>query len=81
MALDARIGKRCAELMGWPGARLAQDDVLWKPAGAAGVAFHTDGFYISDNFVPRDDNSVTVWIALDDADETSGVVSYAPRRE
>ena len=77
MALDAAIGKRAAELMGWRGARLAQDDVLWKPPGAQGVSYHTDGKYISDNFVPRDDNSVTVWIALDNADEATGVVEYA----
>ena len=64
VALDAAIGKRAAELMGWRGARLAQDDVLWKPPGAQGVSYHTDGKYISDNFIPRDDNSVTVWIAL-----------------
>ena len=77
VALDAAIGKRAAELMGWRGARLAQDDVLWKPPGASGVSYHTDGKYISDNFIPRDDNSVTVWIALDDADEATGVVEYA----
>ena len=77
VALDAAIGKRAAELMGWRGARLAQDDVLWKPPGACGVSYHTDGKYISDNFTPRDDNSVTVWIALDAADETTGVVEYA----
>ena len=77
VALDAAIGKRAAELMGWRGARLAQDDVLWKPPGAQGVSYHTDGKYISDNFVPRDDNSVTVWIAFDDADEATGVVEYA----
>ena len=77
VALEAAIGKRAAELMGWRGARLAQDDVLWKPPGASGVSYHTDGKYISDNFVPRDDNSVTVWIALDNADEATGVVEYA----
>lgn len=77
VALDAAIGRRCAELMGWRGARLAQDDVLWKPPGASGVAFHTDGAYISAQFLPVADNSVTVWIALDDADEETGVVEYA----
>ena len=46
VALDAAIGKRAAELMGWRGARLAQDDVLWKPPGAQGVSYHTDGKYV-----------------------------------
>ena len=57
VALDAGIGRRCAELMGWPGARLAQDDVLWKPGGADGVAYHQDSPYISANFVPEASNS------------------------
>ena len=30
--LAAEIGKACARLAGWPGARLAQDNLLWKPA-------------------------------------------------
>ena len=70
IALSPSLGRAAADLLEWKrGARLAQDDVLWKPPGASGVSYHTDGKYISDNFVPRDDNSVTVWIALDDADE------------
>ena len=44
---------------------------------ASGDGSVRTGKYISDNFVPRDDNSVTVWIALDNADEASGVVEYA----
>ena len=31
--------------------------------------------YISENFRPLENNSVTVWIALDDADEETGVVA------
>lgn len=78
VALREEIGQKAAELMGWEGARLAQDDIVWKPPGAGGVGFHRDSAYISDNFRPRDDNSVTVWIALDDADESTGVVEYVP---
>ena len=37
--------------------------------GAGGVGYHQDSAYISDQFEPRDENSVTVWIALDDADQ------------
>lgn len=65
-------------LMGWEhGARIGQDDLLWKPPGAKGVAYHQDGGYISDQFVPNVNNSVTVWIALDDATTETGVVEYA----
>ncbi|GBG30672.1 Phytanoyl-CoA dioxygenase domain-containing protein 1-like [Hondaea fermentalgiana] len=71
------LGKLATELMGWPhGARLAQDDVLWKPPLAGGVAFHQDSAYISAQFKPYENNSVTIWIALDDADQDTGVVEY-----
>lgn len=78
VALSPTLGRLAAELMGWTvGARIGQEDVLWKPPGAAGVGYHQDSAYISSNFRPVDNNSVTVWIALDDADEETGVVEYA----
>lgn len=78
VALAPRIGAMAADLMGWArGTRIAQDDALWKPPGAKGVGYHQDAAYISDQFLPRDDNSVTIWIALDDADADTGVVEYA----
>lgn len=78
VALDATVGRLAAELMGWQeGTRLGQEDVLWKPPGAKGVGYHQDSAYISTNFRPQAENSVTVWIALDDADEQTGVVEYA----
>ena len=78
VVLSPAIGRLVAELMGWSeGTRVGQDDALWKPAGAGGVGFHQDSVYISDQFLPRENNSVTVWIALDDADDSTGVVEYA----
>lgn len=79
VALDSRLAELCCGLGGaWPGARLAQDDCIWKPPNASGVGFHRDAHYISDNFEPRGAaNSLTVWIALDDADDETGVVQYA----
>ena len=78
MALAPQIGRVASELLSWShGARIAQDDVLWKPPGASGVGYHRDSAYISDQFKPRDNNSVTIWIALDDADESTGTVEYA----
>lgn len=77
-ALSPAIGAMAADLMGWKeGARIGQDDALWKPPGAKGVGYHQDSAYISNQFLPREDNSVTIWIALDNADEQSGVVEYA----
>ncbi|CAK9046825.1 unnamed protein product [Durusdinium trenchii] len=77
VALSPDVAQVAASLMGWEGTRLAQDDVLWKPPGASGVGYHQDSAYISQNFRPLENNSVTVWIALDDADEETGVVEYA----
>lgn len=78
IARDEGIGYLIADLMSWKaGCRLGQDDVLWKPPGAGGVGWHQDSAYISDQFMPLENNSVTVWIALDDADEETGVVQYA----
>ena len=52
--------------------------VLWKPPGSGSVAWHQDSTYISDQFVPRDNVSCTVWIALEDADDGNGAPQYCP---
>ena len=81
VVLSEVLGAVATRLMarhGWTGARVAQDDVLWKPAGAGEVAYHQDSAYISRQFVPRENNSVTLWVALDDADAANGAVEYAP---
>lgn len=38
VACSASIAAAAAQLMGWTGVRLAQDDVLWKPPGVAPAA-------------------------------------------
>src|SRR4029453_14226230 len=45
LGLRAEIGRLWAELAGWPGARLAQDNVIWKPPGARPLGFHQDDSY------------------------------------
>lgn len=73
----------------WRSVRIGQDDLIWKlPAGEASseqvaqdstrqVGYHVDGTYISDQFTNASaGNALTVWIALDDADEETGVVEY-----
>ena len=88
------IGQLAADLMRWSTVRIGQDDLIHKPPPSlpqsttetntvqsgqdAVVGFHQDGTYISDNFVPRENNCLTVWIALDDADEEHGALQYAP---
>jgi ectoine hydroxylase-related dioxygenase (phytanoyl-CoA dioxygenase family) len=74
-----------ANVMGWDSVRIAQDDVVWKlPSNRAQktqrldtVGYHQDSAYISAQFDPYENNSVTVWMALDDADEENGCVEYA----
>ncbi|CAK9041541.1 Probable alpha-ketoglutarate-dependent hypophosphite dioxygenase, partial [Durusdinium trenchii] len=79
VVLSPTLGRVAADLMGWRrGVRVAQDDILWKPPGGGPVLFHQDAPYISDQFSPREDNSLTMWIALDDADGETGVVEYCP---
>jgi ectoine hydroxylase-related dioxygenase (phytanoyl-CoA dioxygenase family) len=64
--------------MGWNSTRIGQDDIIHKPPMSNPVGFHQDGAYISDNFIPQQQNSVTMWIALDDADEENGALQYSP---
>ena len=73
IVLRADIGRTCAELMGWPGARLNQDNVIWKPSGAGSLGFHQDDSYQS-WIVPQE--MATCWIALDDTSAEGGTIEY-----
>lgn len=72
--LRADIGRACARLAGWPGARLAQDNVLWKPPGGRALGFHQDESY-TDWVEPGE--MTTCWIALDDTAAEGGTIEYA----
>jgi ectoine hydroxylase-related dioxygenase (phytanoyl-CoA dioxygenase family) len=67
------IGRACAELRGWPGARLNQDNVIWKPPGARSLGFHQDDSY-QDWIVPGE--MMTFWITLDDTSADQGTIEY-----
>jgi hypothetical protein len=43
--LSERTGRIAAQLMGYGGARILQDDCLWKPPGARSLGMHQDGSY------------------------------------
>lgn len=79
IVLSETLGKMVAEITGWSSVRIAQDDLIWKPPSQPNtmIGFHQDGVYISDQFVLRENNSVTVWMALDDVTEEMGCVEYA----
>ncbi len=72
--LSERTGRLCAELMGWDGVRILQDNVIWKPPGTKSLGMHQDGSYL-DYLVPPE--MITCWIALDDTSAEAGTITYA----
>src|SRR5438034_6294334 len=73
LVLAADIGRLCAQLAGWPGARLSQDNVIWKPPGAKALGFHQDDSYTG-WIVPA--HMTTCWIALDPTTAAGGTIEY-----
>eukprot|EP00439_Symbiodinium_sp_Y106_P056159 s546_g7.t2 len=67
------LGRLAAALGGWPGARVAEDQVWIKPPGAGPLVFHRDSPYF--DFVP--DDVITIWIALDPMVPEIGPLQYA----
>ena len=67
------LGKACAELMGWTGSRLLQDNVLWKPPGGKTLAYHQDAAY-DDWVIPQ--TMMTCWMPLDDVSQEKGTLEY-----
>lgn len=78
--LSETMGEMVSQITGWSSVRIAQDDILWKPPLQAKtiVGFHQDSAYISDQFTHCENNSVTVWMALDDVTAEMGCLEYAP---
>lgn len=73
IVLRADIGRTCTELRGWPGARINQDNVIWKPPGARPLGFHQDDSY-QDWISPNE--MMTCWITLDDTRADQGTIEY-----
>jgi phytanoyl-CoA hydroxylase len=71
--LRSDIGRACAALGSWPGTRLSQDNVLWKPPGGRPLGFHQDSSY--EQWADPSD-WVSCWIALDDTSAGGGTVEY-----
>lgn len=71
--LSERSGRLCAQLMGYRGVRLLQDNVLWKPPGTKAIGFHQDSSY-ADYLVPPE--MTTCWISLDETTADAGPVEY-----
>lgn len=74
IVLREEIGRVCALLAGWTGARMGQDNVLWKPPGAKALGFHQDDSYCH-WIIPS--GFTTCWMALDDTAAAGGTLEYA----
>ena len=72
--LSERTGRIAAQLMGYGGARMLQDNCLWKPPGARSLGMHQDGSF-ADYLVPSE--MITCWVALDDTRAQGGTIEYA----
>jgi hypothetical protein len=73
IVLRADIGEACAKLRGWPGARINQDNVIWKPPGTKPLGFHQDDSYQTWIDPPA---MVTCWVALDDTRADQGTIEH-----
>jgi ectoine hydroxylase-related dioxygenase (phytanoyl-CoA dioxygenase family) len=72
--LAERTGRLAAELMGWGGVRMLQDNCIWKPPGTKSLGMHQDGSYL-DYLDPPE--MITCWIALDDTSAEAGTITFA----
>jgi phytanoyl-CoA hydroxylase len=75
LALSADLGRTASRLAGWPGARLGQDTIWWKPPGTKPIAHHQDSSFM-DFLDPA--MTVTCWVPLDDTRRDAGTLEYAP---
>ena len=73
LVLAEKVGEACTSLMDWPGARINQDNVIWKPPGARALGFHQDDTY-QDWIEPA--AMVTCWMALDQTRASGGTIEY-----
>lgn len=67
------VGRMCAVLRNWPGARINQDNVLWKPPGGKPLGFHQDDSY--QGWI-RPNEMMTCWMTLDDTKADHGTIEY-----
>ncbi len=73
IALREEIGLWCAQLGGWPGARVHQHDLVWKLPGSLTVKMHQDCPY---NLWVTPLEFVACWIALGGTSAAAGTIQY-----
>ena len=67
------IGLIASQLMRWKGARLVQDNILWKPSGGKTLGYHQDASYV-DWIVPQ--TMITCWMSLDQTNQKIGTLEF-----
>jgi len=75
LVLSEDIARAAGRLTGWPGMRLGQDTIWWKPPQTKPIALHQDSSFMDFLEPPR---TVTCWVALDDTHRDAGTLEYAP---
>ena len=76
VTLAERVGRWASALAGLPGARVAQDNAIWKPPSGKALLCHQDAAYLEWLDPP---NMTTCWIALDDTTADGGTIYYVAR--
>ena len=71
--LSERTGRLAAQLAGYRGVRILQDNVLWKPPGTKAIGFHQDSSY-ADHLVPPE--MITCWLSLHDTQADAGPLEF-----
>ena len=71
--LSERTGRLAAQLAGYQGVRILQDNVLWKPPGTKAIGFHQDSSY-ADYLVPPE--MITCWISLHETQADAGPIEF-----
>ena len=74
--LAPEVGEAIAKISGWPGARIAQDNILYKPPGGGkSLGLHQDSAYAVWTDKPT---WTSLWIALDDTTIDGGTLEFIP---
>jgi len=73
LVLSPLIAELAARLAGWPGIRLGQDTLWWKPPGTKAVTMHQDTSFMDFLDPPR---TITCWVPLDDTRQDAGTLEY-----
>jgi ectoine hydroxylase-related dioxygenase (phytanoyl-CoA dioxygenase family) len=73
--LSAEIGEAARTLSGWPGIRLGQDTIWWKPPHTKPIKLHQDTSFTDFLDPPL---MITCWLTLDDTRADAGTLEYIP---